>query len=412
MQRLTAIAVKQAKPKAKPYKLSDGRGLYLHVMPKGKYWRYKYRYAGKEKLLALGIYPAVSLESARKKHIKARESLALGKDPSILKKELKNSIHEAHLNSFEATAKEWLDKRGAKSEGGDKRLHRLLQKDLFPFIGHRPVSEITPTELLKCLRKIENRGAIDTAHRAKQIAGMVFRYAVATGRADSDPSRDLKDALAKPTKTHFKAITEPKDLVPLLIAINSYQATPVVMAALKLTPLLLCRPGELRHLEWIEVDLEKSQIEIPAEKMQKRKKEERQPHIIPLATQAKEILTELSAITGRGKYVFPSARSGKRPLSENGVRTALRTLGYTNDQVSPHGFRATARTLLDEILGYRVDWIEHQLAHKVKDPNGTAYNRTKYLQQRREMMQTWANYLDGLAAGNNNIVFLRSFNDG
>ena len=295
-----------------------------------------------------------------------------------------------------------MQKRGAKSEGGDKRLKRLLQKDLFPYIGKRPISKITSPELLKTLRRIESRGAVDTAHRAKQAAGMVFRYAVATGRAERDPSVDLKDALTQPIKTHFKSITEPAEVGPLITAINNYQATPVVMAALKLSPLFLCRPGELRHLEWSEVNFSESRIELPASKMKMK-----EPHIIPLASQAIVILKELQPITGRGKYVFPSARGASRPISENGVRTALRTLGYTNDQISPHGFRAMARTILDEVLNFPVDWIEHQLAHAVKDANGRAYNRTKHLPQRKKMMQTWADYLDGLLNGNNNIEHFR-----
>ncbi len=403
MQKLTATAVKQAKPKPKPYKLADGGGLYLHVKPNGtKAWRFNYRFNGKQKTLAIGVYPDISLKAARDKHKEARENLANGIDPNSAKQAQKAAHQDALANSFEVIALEWLQKRGAKSEGGDKRLNRLLQKDLFPFIGKRSIAEITSPDLLKTLRRIESRGAVDTAHRAKQIAAMVFRYAVATGRAERDPSVDLKGALAQPTKTHFKAITEPNEVAPLMVAIRNYQGSPAVMAALKLSPLLFCRPGELRHLEWKEVKFKQTRIELPAEKMKIG-----EPHIIPLATQAIEILKELHLITGRGKYVFPSARGASRPLSDNGVRTALRTLGYTNEQISPHGFRAMARTILDEVLNFPLDWIEHQLAHAVRDPNGRAYNRTKHLSQRQQMMQTWADYLDGLASGNNNIVPFR-----
>jgi len=403
MQKLTATAVKQAKPKDKPYKLADGGGLYLHVKPNGKYWRYKYRFANKEKLLALGVYPDTSLADVRKSHQASRKSLANGIDPNAAKQAQKAADQGTSANSFEVVALEWLHKRGAKSEGGDKRLNRLLQKDLFPYIGKRPISKITSPDLLKALRRIESRGAVNTAHRAKQAAGMVFRYAVATGRAERDPSVDLKDALAQPKQTHFKSLTEPNEVAPLMVAIKNYQGTPTVMAALKLSPLLFCRPGELRHLEWIEVKFKQARIELPAEKMKME-----QPHIIPLSTQAMEILEELQPITGRGKYVFPSARGPSRPLSDNGVRTALRTLGYTNEQISPHGFRAMARTILDEVLNFPLDWIEHQLAHAVRDPNGRAYNRTKHISQRQQMMQTWADYLDGLASGNNNVVPFRS----
>jgi integrase len=393
MQKLTATAVKQAKSTSKAYKIWDGGSLYLLVKPQGKYWRFNYRFAGKRNTLALGIYPDISLKAARDKHKEARENLANGIDPNVAKQGQKAADQGALANSFEVIALEWLQKRGAKSEGGDKRLNRLLQKDLFPYIGKRPISKITSPDLLKALRRIESRGAVNTAHRAKQAAGMVFRYAVATGRAERDPSVDLKDALAQPKQTHFKSLTEPNDVAPLMVAIKNYQGTPTVMAALKLSPLLFCRPGELRHLEWIEVKFKQTRIELPAEKMKMQ-----EPHIIPLSTQAMEILQELQPITGRGKYVFPSARGPSRPLSDNGVRTALRTLGYTNEQISPHGFRAMARTILDEVLNFPLDWIEHQLAHAVRDPNGRAYNRTKHLEQRRGMMQKWADYLDELAS--------------
>ena len=399
MQKLTATAVIQAKPKPKPYSLSDGGGMYLLVNATGKYWRYDYRFAGKRKTLALGVYPATSLKQAREKHQRARENLAKDIDPSTHKKATSAATHAALANSFELLAIEWSKTRSKKSDGTEKRQNALLEKDLLPHLGKRPIADIKAPELLKTLRKIESRGAIETAHRAKRLAGQIFRYAVATGRAERDPSVDLKDALTQPTKSHFKSITEPADVGPLIAAINNYQATPVVMAALKLTPLLFCRPGELRHLEWTEVNFAEARIEIPASKMKMS-----EPHIIPLASQAIAILEELQPITGRGKYVFPSARGASRPLSENGVRTALRTLGYTNDQISPHGFRAMARTILDEILSFPVDWIEHQLAHSVTDANGRAYNRTKHLPQRKKMMQVWADYLDSLAKGNNNVV--------
>jgi len=402
MQKLTATAVKNAKTRTKSYNLSDGGGLYVLVKPNGtKAWRFNYRFAGKQKTLAIGVYPDISLKKAREKHQEARQNLTNHIDPNIYKKAKRISDQDMQFNSFKVIALEWLQKRGTKSDGGDKRLIRLLQKDLFPYIGSLPVSQVTSPDLLRALRRIEHRGAVNTAHRAKQIAGMVFRYAVATGRAERDPSFDLKGALAQPTKTHFKSITEPAEVGPLIAAINNYQATPVVMTALRLTPLLFCRPGELRHLEWKEVNFDEARIELPASKMKTR-----EPHIIPLATQAMEILKELQLITGRSKFVFPSARGNSRPLSENGVRTALRTLGYKNEQISPHGFRAMARTILDEILNFPVDWIEHQLAHSVKDANGRAYNRTKHLEQRRGMMQTWADYLDQLASSVNKIEHL------
>jgi len=402
MQKLTATAVNQAKPKPKPYSLSDGGGMYLLINSTAKYWRYDYRFAGKRKTLALGVYPATSLKQAREKHQRARENLASGIDPSAHKKASSAATHAALANSFELVAMEWSKTRSRKSDSTEKRQKALLEKDLLPHLGKRPIADIKAPELLKTLRKIESRGAIETAHRAKRLAGQIFRYAVATGRAEQDPSVDLKEALTQPTRTHFNSITEPAEVGPLIAAINNYQASPVVMAALKLSPLLFCRPGELRHLEWSEVNFAETRIELPASKMKMK-----EPHIIPLASQAIAILEELQPITGRGKYVFPSARGASRPLSENGVRTALRTIGYTNDQISPHGFRAMARTILDEILNFPVDWIEHQLAHAVRDANGRAYNRTKHLPQRRTMMQTWADYLDGLASGNHNVVLSR-----
>ena len=394
MQKLTATAVKQAKPKAKPYKLADGGGLYLHVKTAGKYWRYKYRFAGKEKLLALGTYPDISLADARKLHQAARENLADGIDPSSYKKTKKSADQSNSANSFEAVAIEWSKTRNKKADSTEKRQRALLEKDLFPFIGNRPIADIDAPELLKTLRKIENRGAIETAHRANRLAGQIFRYAIVTGRCKHNPSIDLKDALTQAIKSHRKSITDPAEVGPLIAAIKNYQATPVVMAALQLSPLFLCRPGELRHLEWTEVNFAEARIELPASKMKMK-----EPHIIPLASQAIAILKELQPITGRGKYVFPSARGASRPLSDNGVRTALRTLGYTNDQICPHGFRAMGRTILDEVLNFPVDWIEHQIAHSVKDSNGRAYNRTKHLPQRKKMMQTWADYLDSLASG-------------
>ena len=407
MQKLTATAVKQAKPKAKPYKFADGGGLYLYVRAAGKYWRYKYRFAGKEKLLALGTYPDISLADARKLHQAARENLADGIDPSSYKKTKKSADQSNSANSFEAVAIEWSKTRSKKADSTEKRQRALLEKDLFPFIGSRPIADIDAPELLKTLRKIENRGAIETAHRANRLAGQIFRYAIVTGRCKHNPSIDLKDALTQPIKSHRQSITDPAEVGPLIAAIKNYQATPVVMAALQLSPLFLCRPGELRHLEWTEVNFAEARIELPASKMKMK-----EPHIIPLASQAIAILKELQPITGRGKYVFPSARGASRPLSDNGVRTALRTLGYTNDQICPHGFRAMGRTILDEVLNFPVDWIEHQIAHSVKDANGRAYNRTKHLPQRKNMMQAWADYLDDLANGTSNVAPFRRDEDG
>ncbi len=394
MGKLTATEVKQAKPAEKAIKLTDGGGMYLLVHPKGaKYWRYDYRFSGKRKTLALGVYPEVPLKEARENHQDARKQLSKGIDPGNERKVEKLTRHLAAAESFEAVAREWFNQiMPEKSKSYRERTGRILEKDLYPFLGNRPIASITAPELLATLRRIEDRGANDIAHRAKQTAGQIFRYAVATGRAERDPSGDLKGAL-KPRrkKKHHAAITDPTEVGRLLVAIDGFRGTLVVKTALLLSPLLFQRPGETRGMEWAEINWEAKRWEIPAEKMKMK-----QPHIVPLSNQALNLLRELELLTGRGRYVFPSARGASRCLSENGVRTALRTMGYDNDTMTPHGFRAMARTLLDEVLEYRVDWIEHQLAHAVKDPNGRAYNRTAHLEGRAEMMQAWADYLDTL----------------
>lgn len=400
---LSATQVDKAKSQEKDYKIADGNGLYLLVKTSGaKYWRLKYRFAGKERLLAIGVYPDISLKDARLARDEARRQLAQGIDPSAEKQARKLASNQSAANSFEVIAREWLAvKMYDKSESHRDRTRNALEKDLFPYIGSKPIADITPLDLLGTLRRIEKRGAIETAHRAKQTAGQVIRYAIATGRAERDISADLKGALKNPVTKHFPSITEPSEVGRLLLAIDGYAGTNIVKAALQLSPLLFCRPGELRHLEWSEIDFENARVEIPAEKMKMR-----EAHIIPLSKQAQSILEELHPLTGQLKYVFPSPRGNSRPLSENGVRTALRALGYDNDTLTPHGFRAMARTLLDEVLGYRIEWIEQQLAHAVKDANGRAYNRTKHLPQRTDMMQRWADYLDTLrlSATSNNVI--------
>lgn len=400
---LTALAVKQAKPKDKDYKLADGGGMYLLVTKNGgKYWRLKYRFAGKEKVLALGVFPAVTLEEARREREQAKKLLPHN-DPASLKRETKATNLEAAENNFEVVATEWYNNHMVnKSDSHRTRTWRLLKNDLFPPLGKRPIADITPPELLRVLRRVENRGAVDTAHRAHQTSGQVFRYAVATGKAERDPSSDLRGALKIHVKKHHAAITDPKELGKLLLAMDSFSGTPVVKAALQLSPLLFARPKELRHMEWTEIDWDEALWLVPADKMKMK-----EPHIVPLSKQAIAILEEIHSLTGRGKYVFPSARGGSRPLSENGVRVALRTMGFDNSVMTAHGFRATARTILDEVLCFRVDLIEHQLAHAVRDPTGRAYNRTKHLPQRKDMMQKWADYLDGLrleAQGGNVIA--------
>lgn len=395
---LTDLAIRKAVPRDKPYRISDSKGLALLIHSNGgKYWQLRYRFAGKGKLLALGVYPEISLAEARSRRDDARKLLSNDVDPSQHRKIIKATKVEAAANSLRAVGQEWFAKQKLKwSDVHIAKVWSVLDKDLFPWLGDRPIADIKPPELLAVLRRIESRGAIETAHRAKQIAGRVFRYAVATGRAERDPSHDLSGALTPKIKGHLAALTDPKEVAALLEAIEGFYGTPVVRAALRLSPYLFVRPGELRHMEWAEINWEESRWEIPAEKMKMRMQ-----HIVPLCSQALAILRELEPLTGRGKYVFPSARGASRPLSENAVRVALRTLGFTNEQMTPHGFRAMARTILDEVLGYRVDWIEHQLAHAVKDANGRAYNRTSHLNDRKTMMQGWADYLDSLKATTN-----------
>ena len=402
MQKLTATSVKQAKPRDKAFSLVDGGGLYLLVKRASKYWRYNYRHCGRQKTLALGVYPDVSLSEARKRHLMAREQLASGIDPSEVRKVQKITGNLASKDDFQAIALEWFNQRLLDKSASHKvRTMRILEKDLFPSIGNRPISKITAPELLAVLRKIEDR-TIDIAHRAKQVASAVFKYAITTGRAEGDPSRDLAGALKVKTKTHHAAITEPEELGRLLVAIDGYQGSLVVTTALKLSALLFQRPGEIRRMECEEVNWGKNLWEIPKSKMKMNS-----DHLVPLCRQARELLTQIHKLTGRGEYVFPSARGVTRPLSENGVRTALRSLEFDNDTMTPHGFRATARTILDEELKCRVDYIEHQLAHAVRDANGRAYNRTTHLEGRRKMMQLWADYLDELRSSNQNVVPFR-----
>lgn len=377
-------------------KHTDGGGMYLLVNGGGKYWRMNYRFAGKRKTLALGVYPAVSLLKARQRRDKARELLADGIDPSTAKQEDKQAKAAAAANTFEAVARDWLIKTKAKrAEITHLKVSTWLEKDAFPFIGNMPVSTIGPRDVLdKVVRKVEARGAIDTAHRLKQLCGQVFRYAVVTGLAERDVTTDLREALVTKTTTHHAAITEPKQVGDLMRSIFAYSGHPCTVVALKLTPLVFVRPGELRTMEWAELDLDAAEWRIPGSKM-KMKVE----HVVPLCTQAVELLRSVQPITGHGRYVFPSLRTGERPMSENTINGAVRAMGYSKEVHTAHGFRATARTIMDEVLGERVDLIEHQLAHTVKDANGRAYNRTAHLPARREMMQRWADYLDKLRVG-------------
>lgn len=423
---LTDSAIKNAKPGMtpagkrtdKPYKMGDSGGLYVEVTPTGAKWfRLKYRFAGKEKRLSLGVYPDTPLagrkdkktsewiKGARDKRDEARQQLAEGIDPGEIRKAMKAAKADRAANSFEVVAREWFAKRStawADNHGG--RILNRLERDIFPWIGGRPIAEITPPELLATVRRIEERGAIETAHRALANCGQVFRYAIQTGRAVRDPSGDLRGALSPASKGHFAAITDPKRVPDLLRAIDSYQGTLTVKCALRLAPLVFVRPGELRKAEWEDFDLDAAEWRYV---VSKTKKSGVRQHIVPLASQAVAILKELQPLTGQGRYVFAGARSSMRPMSDNAILAALRRMEISQEEMSGHGFRAMARTILDEVFHVPLHLIEHQLAHSVRDPLGRAYNRTAHLPERHAMMQQWADYLDKLKAGAEVIAIKR-----
>lgn len=392
---LLDVTIRNAKPKTKPYKLIDAGGLYVQVTPAGgKLWRWKYRYNKKERLASFGKYPRVSLAEARAKHQMLRDRLAAGEDPAEHLRQEKETQQGIAQNTFELVAREWHKKNlDTWTEQYAGQIMRRLEADIFSQIGDAPISELKPMHMLTALQKIEDRGARETAHRIKQTCGQILRYAVATGRAERDIVADLRGALAPVKKGHHAALTDPGDVAGLMRAIDGYDGSFVVKCALRLLPLVFVRPGELQKMEWAEVDLEQKQWCIPSEKMKMR-----QPHMVPLSLQALAILKEIKPLTGSGKYVFPCQRSNVRPMSNMALLAALRRIGYSKEQMTPHGFRAMARTLLDEVLQIRPDFIEHQLAHAVRDPNGRAYNRTAHLKERHKMMQAWADYLDGLKA--------------
>ncbi len=393
---LSDSKVRNAKPKEKQFKLSDTEGMYLLVTPNGgKCWRLKYRFHGKEKLLALGTFPGVSLLEARQRRDEARKQLSNGLDLSEVKKAQKAARGERAANSFEVVAREWHSKFSSTwSAGHADTIKGRLENEVFPYIGARPIAEISPPELLAVLSRMESRGALGMAHRVRNYCSQIFRFAVATCKAEREIAGDLRGALPPVKFGHMSAPTDPKEVAPLLRSIDEYNGFFVVKCALRLAPLVFVRPGELRKAEWSEIDLDAAQWNIPAERMKMK-----HAHLVPLSRQAVDILRELQPLTGKGRYVFPCARSSSRPMSNNAINSALRRMGFDKEEITGHGFRAMARTILDEVLQIRPDFIEHQLAHVVRDPNGRAYNRTSHLAERRKMMQTWADYLDGLKSG-------------
>lgn len=391
---LTNVAIVKAKSGKKPFRLFDSGGLYIEISPAGgKLWRLKYRFNGKEKRLALGVYPDVPLAKARDNRDKARQLLADGVDPGENRKAQNAAKADRATNSFEVVAREWFVKHSPNwaTSHADKIIKRL-ENDVFPWIGGQPIADISAPEVLKVLHRIEGRGALDTAHRTYQNFGQVFRYAVATGRSTRDPSADLRGALPPAKHEHFASITEPAKVAELLRAIGGFKGTFIVQCALRLAPMLFVRPGELRKALWADFDLDKAEWTYLVTKTNTE-------HLVPLSSQAVAILHELHALTGEREYVFPG-RDPKKPMSDAAVNAALRRLGYdTRTEITGHGFRAMARTILHQDLDFAPEVIEHQLAHRVPDSLGATYNRTKFIKQRRLMMQKWADYLDSLAAG-------------
>jgi integrase len=388
---LTDIQIRKAKHTAKPFKLFDGGGLFLLVQPTGgKWWRYKYRFAGREKLLALGSYPDIGLAEARERHLQARKVLATGNDPSEVKKEAKRLAVFSNANTFEAVAREWHTGRvHSWTLKHGQQIMRRLEADIFPKVGNRPIADITAPELLTVVRVIEERGALDIAHRAVQTAGQIFAYAIVTGRAERNPALDLRGALKPVKKTHH-AYLKSEEVPEFLHKLESYEGNPQTVMALKLLLLTFVRTTELRAAEWPEIDLDKAEWRIPAERMKMK-----DPHIIPLSRQAVAILRDLRLITGQWRYVFPNQHKPSGCMSQNTIIYALYRMGY-HSRTTGHGFRSTASTILNE-QGFSPDVIERQLAHAERNNVRAAYNHAQYLPERRKMMQWWADYLDQVA---------------
>jgi integrase len=395
---LTPIAIRNAKPRDTAYKLADEGGLYLLVKPDGaRYWRFKYRFAGKEKVLALGVFDEVSLAEARQDRDEAKGKLRDGIDPAAQRKERKLAEKHAAANSFKAVAEEWMVRQRPRwTPGHAERVKRSLEADLYPHIGTRPIASLTPPELLTVLRKIEARGAHELRERVQQRASMIFRYAIATGRCERDPVADLRGAFTSPTRYNYAALGQ-KDLPAFFAKLAEYDGEPTTKLAIRLLALTFVRTGELRGAHWAEFDLDAAEWRIPAERMKMR-----QEHIVPLSRQALDVLRELQALTGRGALLFPSRSKATQPISENTILYALYRMGY-HSRATGHGFRSTASTILNE-LGFPGDVIERQLAHSSKNKIRAAYNKAQYLPERARMMQQWADLLAALAKADNKVV--------
>lgn len=405
INKLTDPAIRNAKQGPKPVRLFDGGGLYLEVSVAGtKLWRWKYRHDGKEKRLSFGMYPETGLKEARDRCVAARKLHGAGVDPGAARKAEKASRVDSERGSFEAVAREWVATihEAKVSAGHSARTLIRFEQDVFPWVGRLSISALTAPMLLDVLRRVEARGAIETAHRIKDSCSQVFRYGIASGRCERDPAADLRGAL-KPVHTkHMAAVTDPKEVGDLLRAIDAYTGFPATRAALSLAPLVFQRPGNLRAMEWAEVDFDDAMWTIPAAKMKRtvNDKTNGDPHSVPLSRQALKILREIRPLTGHARHVFPSVRGGDRPMSDMTLNGALQRMGFdTRTDMTTHGFRAMARTMLAERLGMPEPVIEAQLAHAVSDALGRSYNRTKFAEQRRSLMQTWADYLDTLRMG-------------
>jgi integrase len=391
---LTDTAIRNLKPADKPFRTFDGGGLYLEISPTGgKLWRLKYRFNGKEKRLALGAYPIVSLKDARTRRDEAKKLLANEIDPGAAKKAKKTARFDRAANSFEIVAREWFEKwKVDKVKGHSCRVMVRLEQNVFPWMGGKPIAEVNAPDTLAVLRRVENRGAVETARRIKEHISQIMRYAIATGRATHDPCPDLRGALLPVTGKHFPALTDIREVAALMRTIDAFKGTYHVKAALALAPLVFVRPGELRSAKWVDINFEKAEWRYVVSKT-------KTDHLVPLSRQAVAILRELHPLTGHSEYLFPG-RDPKKFISNSTINAALVRMGYdTKTEITGHGFRAMARTLIAEELHYPPEVIEHQLAHRVPDALGTAYNRTKYLKERKAMMQEWSDYLDKLKAG-------------
>ena len=391
---LTAVQVQNAKPKDSMYKMFDGGGLFLQVNPSGgKYWKMKYRKTdGKEGLLTFGGYPEISLEQARRMRDEARAQRASGLDPGIVRQEEKAERRTRASNTFEAVSREWMEVHATKVKAQTLHIYRvLLEKSVFPLIGKRPIAEMKAPDFLALLRRLEEQKQLYSVKRISIVCGMIMRFAVAAGKAEADPTPALRGSLKAHKTKHLAAMTDPKQVGRLLRTIDAYPGSFVVSTALKIAPYVFVRPGELQHARWEDIDFDACEWRYTTSKTNT-------PHIVPLVPQVMKLLQELYAFTGNGEWVFPSQRQKGGPMGKTSMLAALRSMGIRDEEMTPHGFRAMARTLLDEVLGERYELIEHQLAHMVRDPNGRAYNRTVHLAERRRMMERWAQYLDELRA--------------